>query len=224
MGLNASKKEAPKGGNFQPIEAGNYIARLVQVVDLGVQAQRPYKGEAKPPVQEVMLTYELCSEFLKDEDGNDIEDKPRWISERMPFHSMQADRAKSTARIKALDPSNQFNGDLAKMVGRAVTVTVVQSPSKKDPTKIYSNVGNVTPAMKGIPVPELVNPSKVFDLTEPDLEIFGSLPDWIQETIKENLEYNGSKLEQLVGSEPKTEPQDPQETAGDGDEGDDRPY
>lgn len=46
--------------------------------------------------------------------------------------------------------------------------------------------------------PELVNPVKVFDIDEPDMEIFWSLPEWLQNKIKENLEYGGSVLEKLV--------------------------
>lgn len=196
MGLNASKVEAPKGGgNYQPIEAGNYLARLVQVIDLGLQEQRPYQGQEKPPAHEIMLTYELVSEFMKDEDGNDIEDKPRWISETMPLHSLAAERAKSTKRIQVLDPKGEKAGDLTQMVGTPVTVTVVNNPAKKDPTKVYTNVANVTPAMKGIPVAELVNPPKLFDLSEPDLEVFGSLPEWLQDKIKGNLDYPGSILQ-----------------------------
>ena len=219
MGLNASKVEAPKG-NFkhQPWETGNFLGRLVQVIDMGVQTQQPYQGQEKPPAQEIMLTYELGTEFLRDEEGNDIEDKPRWISETIPLRSLEQDLAKSTKRLKALDPKLESEGDFAKLLGAPCTVTVVTKPKKNDPNIIYGNVGNITPAMKGIPVPELVNPAKVFDLTDPDIEIFNSFPEWVQDKIKNNLEYNGSKLQKLIEGEPVPE-------QGDADEsGEDNPY
>ena len=34
------------------------------------------------------------------------------------------------------------------------------------------------------------------------MEIFGSLPDWIQDKIKSNLEFNGSALQRALGGEP----------------------
>ena len=203
MPLNAGKIKAPQGSGVQqePLEPGNYLARLVQVIDLGLQPQQPYQGQDKPPAYEVMLTYELGTEFILDEDGNPVEDKPRWISETMPLHSLDSDLAKSTKRIKTLDPKLESGGDLTKLVNSPCTVTVVTRPSKKDPAKIYMNVGNVTPPMKGVPVPELVNPPKVFDLGDPDMEIFGSLPEWLQEKVKSNLEYQGSILQQKLEGE-----------------------
>ena len=35
----------------------------------------------------------------------------------------------------------------------------------------------------------------MFVTSEPDLEIFNSLPDWMQDKIKDNLEFSGSVLE-----------------------------
>ena len=200
MGLNASTvKSTGTKKDYAPLDIGNYLARLVQVIDLGLQTQRPYNGQEKPPVHEVMLTYELGTEFLQDDDGNDMEDKPRWISESIPLHNLTQDLAKSTKRIKAIDPKLEFGGDLEQMVSMPCTVTVTHNPNKKDPSKVYVNVGNVTPPMKGIPVPELVNPAKVFNLEEPDLEILGSLPEWVQDKVKANLEFNGSVLAGMLG-------------------------
>jgi len=226
MGLNASK-EASNGGfkKSDPIEEGNYSGRTVQVLDLGLQPQRPYQGQDKPPAHEVMLTYELGTEFLKDDDGNDIPDKPRWISETMPLRNLEQDLAKSTKRAKVLDPSNKFGGDFAQMTNLACTITVVQNPNKQDPTKVYTNVANVTPPMKGFPVPELVNPPKVFDLDEPDMEIFGSLPEWLQKKLKANLNFNGSKLQALLGGGVATEKEpEPKEAPAEDKKDDDNPW
>ena len=88
-GFNA--KEVPMGNNNNDrpdMEPGTYGARLVQILILGVQPQREFKGEAKPPKLEIMLTYEFNDEFMKDEDGEDILDKPRWLSETMPFNNL----------------------------------------------------------------------------------------------------------------------------------------
>ena len=212
MGLNASKVESTARSNVEPIDIGNYLARLVQVIDLGLQEQRPYAGQEKPPTHEVMLTYELGTEFMKDEEGNDIEDKPRWISESIPLHNLSQDLAKSTKRIKAMDAKLEFGGDLVQMLGMPCTVTITHNPNKKDPGKVYVNIGNVTPPMKGIPVPELVNPAKVFDLSEPDLEILGSLPDWVQDKVKGNLEFNGSVLDGMLnGDAPEPTPEGEEE-------------
>ena len=53
--------------------------------------------------------------------------------------------------------------------------------------------------------PELKNPAKVFDLDNPDMVVFGSLPQWLQDKIKGNLNFNGSKLQAALGGEKQPE-------------------
>ncbi len=198
MALNAKKIEGKGTGPKQePIEPGTYPARVVQILDMGLQPQKPYQGQEKPPVQMINLTYELVDEFCVDEDGKEMEDKPRWISEIMPFHSLKADKAKSTKRYLALDPDEALDGDFTQLINMPCQVTVVNNSSGG---KVYNNVQNIA-AMRSRDAdkcPELVNPSKLFILDEPDLTILGSLPDWIQDKIKSNLEFKGSKLESML--------------------------
>jgi hypothetical protein len=177
------------------------MARVVQVIDLGVQAQRPYKGTEKPPIQEIMVTYELGTEFLLDEDGNEDTSKPRWVSERLPLYNLAADKAKSTKRYMALDPAKKYGGDWTQLLGAGCLVAIVNN--EKD-GRTYNNVGGISPALKGVPIPELVNEPKFFDQDNPDLEVFSSLPDWIQGIIRDGLGFPGSKLDGMLAGEPDT--------------------
>jgi hypothetical protein len=213
MALNG-KKVPMGGGNNGPkqeaIEAGTYPARVVQVLDLGVQPQRPYQGEEKPPAHEIMITYEFVDEFCLDEEGNEMEDKPRWLSETMPFRSLESDLAKSTKRYNALDPDGDLDGDFLQLVGTPCMVTVTAKPGKgKNADTVYNNISSVSTMRpkEAAKCPELVNPAKVFELEEPDLEVLRSLPKWLQEKIQANLEYPGSALEALLdGGEPQEKP------------------
>jgi hypothetical protein len=194
---------APKNGpktNFPPqenMEPGTYPARLVQVLDLGLQPQRPYKGEDKPPANEIMLTYEFVDVFMKDEEGNDLEDKPRWLSETLPFYGLFADKAKSTQRYYAFDPNEELGGDFAKLIGMPINITVVNNQVGD---KKYDNIANATPmrAKDAAKCPELKNPTKVFDIDNPDMAVFAALPKWIQDKMKGNLRYEASALQKLV--------------------------
>jgi hypothetical protein len=212
MSLNAKNI---KGNRVAPpvLDPDVYRARVVQVIDLGLQAQRPYQGKDKPPANEIMLTYELSDEFMKDEDGEDIEDKPRWLSETLPFYGLFADKAKSTLRYHAFDPEENFGGDFSKCVGVPVNVTVVNNASGD---MVYNNVGNVAPMSpkKAATCPELVNPPKVFDLDNPDMEVFSALPEWLREKIKSNLNFKGSPLQKLLeGGAPKKVAEEPKKKA-----------
>lgn len=200
MGLNAKNVKVDRPQQ-EVLEADVYRARLVQVIDLGLQPQKPYQGKEKPPVQEVMFTYELCDEFMKDEDGNEIKDKPRWVSETLPFYGLFADKAKSTQRYNAFDPTGACDGDVSRCIGVPINLTIVNNVVGD---KTYNNVGNVASmaAKKAATCPDLVNPSKVLDLDAPNMEVFNALPEWLREKIKSNLNFQGSVLQQKLGNAP----------------------
>lgn len=200
-----TKKLPSTGGNRveQPdLEAGVYPARVVQIIDFGLQPQRPYKGQEKPPAYEIGITYELVDAFMIDEDGEELLDKPRWVSENMPVYNLSADLAKSTRRYKALDPTEEFDGNFGMLTDIPCNVTIVLN---KKGDKTYTNVADVGPMRPrdAAKCPELVNEPRVFDLSNPDLEVFNAFPKWIQEKITSNLEYKGSKLESLLGDQPE---------------------
>ena len=211
--MNAKKLPMSGGSDKkrpEPLDAGSYPARLVQIVGLGVQPSRPYKGEEKPPRLTVRLTYEMLDEFMKDEEGNDLEDKPRWLSEELPFMSLKADLAKSTKRYFALDPEDTADGDWSKLVGAPCVVTIVQEADKRPGVdRIYEKVANVSSMRpkEAAKAPELKNPPLVWDFYDPDVEVFKSFPDWIQEKIKGAVDYPGSALEKALGgaSTPKVD-------------------
>lgn len=201
MALNARKvKSVSKGPKQEVMDEGTYPARVVQVIDFGVQEQRAYKGVAKPPAQTIYQTYEFLDEFCKDENGDDLEDKPRWLSEQFPLHSLEADLAKSTKRYYALDPDEKFEGDFTLLVGEPCMVTINQYESKGELKNGVSSVAAMRPK-EAAKAPELVNPPKVFLIDAPDLEIFKSLPDWMQDKIKDSLEFEGSALDEALNGD-----------------------
>lgn len=201
LNLNNQKRGGGGDGTKQPIlEVGTVPARLVRVIDLGVQARPAFNGQEKPPAHMVDFTYELLDVFMVDKDGKEIEDKPRWISEQFAIMHPSADLATSTKRVKALDPENRFDYDLTKLIGQPCMVTIGHKQSKG---KTFANVIGVTPmrAKDAEKAPGLKNDPIVFSLDEPDLETFNKFPEWLQEKIKSNLEYKGSKLQKLLEGE-----------------------
>lgn len=207
--MTLKANDVPSTGSRQePIEPGSYPARLVQVIDLGLQPQT-YQGEEKPPKIEITCTYELADEFMKDEEGNDIEDKPRWISETFTLNSLNTDRAKSTSRYFALDPNSEHDGDWSKLLSTPATVTIVNKPGTgKNKGKVFNNIATVS-AMRprdAQKLPPLVNDAKFFDLDNPDVELFLTLPQWIQDKIKKGLEFEGSKLDDMLRKHKGKEP------------------
>src|SRR5690349_16917387 len=97
MAMNARTVKKNSGPKAPLIDAGVYPGRLQGVVDLGLQPQE-YKGESKPPKNELWTTYELSDEFMPGEDGEPDESKPRWFSERFSLNNLDSDLATSTKR------------------------------------------------------------------------------------------------------------------------------
>lgn len=227
MTLNA--KDAPGGGNRPPaLEAGTYPGRLVGLITLGLQPQRPYMGAEKPPAQEIMLTYEFSDEFLLDEDGEEIKDKPRWLSETLPFYNLSSEKAKITKRYLALDPNLEHDGDWSALVSSPCMITLTNTEGKKGKNKgrIYENVAAIS-AMRekdAAKLPPLVNEPRIFDWENPDMDVWKKLPKWIQDKIKENLEFNGSPLQTVLDGAPAEDSKSQTEAEGDDTEADEQPW
>jgi hypothetical protein len=202
-GLNAKKKQGvAQGPQQEALEAGTYPCRVVEVIDLGVQPQRAFEGQPKPPVQHVRLTYEFTDEFCLDKDGNEQADKPRWLSEDIPFHPLSSDLAKSTKRYKAIDPKDNFDGDFTQLVGCPCNVTITATNGKgKNADNVYNNIAAVNAMRKrdADKCAELVNEPKVFLMEDPDKAVWAKLPKWLQEKIQAAIDYPDSALAKALG-------------------------
>lgn len=214
MGLNA--KNASGGGKKfprqPPLEPGTYPGRVVQIIDLGLQPQRPFKGEEKEPAHEMMVTYEFVDEFCVDLDEDSdtyneiMEDKPRWLSETFPLYNLKSERAKSTKRYMALDPNEEYEGDWTQLANTPCNISVVNNAGKgKNEGIIFENIDGIS-SMRPKDVArcaELVNPPKVLDRDNPDLEVFKSLPEWLQDKIKEGLDFEETALYEALRKDKK---------------------
>lgn len=186
MALKARKASSGTIDNPNP---GTYMARVVGITDLGHQPGYEYQGNAVEPAYQLSFTYELVSSFMQD-------GRPHWVTEDVKnsdyFDSKKGLASKLMKRVYALDPDGSLTRDgkeLANLINRPCMVEVKLSNTG------YPKVNNVTGAPNGIPVAELVNDPFIFDLDEPDVEMFRRFPEFIQKKIVGNLDFPGSKLE-----------------------------
>ena len=216
MALKISKNKA-KGGTSSKAEllpAKGYPARVVGIVDLGLHTKVNYKTKKVEGQQYmVRVTYELLNIFMKDEEGKDLKDKPRWISENIPITTaLGYANAESqpwyqnctiVKRVRAItgNPQEVLNDIGEQILGKACNVLVVHDSRGE---RTYANVGDVQQdafAMLGQEAPALVNPMFSLDLSEPDLELFNNQPQFIQDKILSNLEFEGSVLSKMLADE-----------------------
>lgn len=176
-----------------PIEAGTYIARCVQVIDLGDQ----YNDLSDKWTRKTMFTFEIPSERI-DVNG---ESKPRLMSKTytLSLNEKASLRKDIEAWYGRQLTASDYPFDIRDLVGVPCMVTVVTRKSKQNGNE-YSVIGSISKPMKGMPVPAQETPSTILDLDEENaLEKIEALPEWIKKTIKESPSYK-----ELLANEPLT--------------------
>jgi hypothetical protein len=147
------------------------------------------------------MTYELLDEFLKDEDGLDLEDKPRFQSETFSLNNLSSDKAKSTLRYNALDPKGEYGGDFSKFLEVPCMVSLIQKKGQgANAGKTFNNVDGITSMRpkEAAKAPDLVNPSVLFDFYTPSESAWEALSPRFQKAATSALDYPGSALEAIV--------------------------
>lgn len=183
MSLKISEINKPsKVTDYGRLEDGNHLARIVSVIDFGLQEQTDWQTKEKvDPKKVVMITYETPNETIeiKDKEGN-TETKPRWISKEytLSFHEMAALRKV----VNALKPDIE---SLDELLNIPCMITVGSTATGN------AKITAVSKPMKGMEVGELFGDSFHFDFSEPNMELFNGLLAWQQKKVKEALDYNG---------------------------------
>lgn len=197
MALDLSKAKKAKK-DFGRIEDGAYPARIVQIIDLGLQVKtnwktgepETYEGSSDPIIQpKVWINFEFPTETIE----IDGEDKPRWCGKEYTVSSHE--KAGLMALLKAADPKMEHTAkgrNLKGLLGLPVMVTIASTSSGK------AKVGSVSGVPKGLQVDSLKNPEVFFDLDGEDVATFESLPKWMQDRITEGTDFDATGFYQAV--------------------------
>ncbi len=99
-----------------------------------------------------------------------------------------------------LDPAGE-GFDLMQMAGvpAMLSVTVVE----KDDGSKYNRIEAVTGFPKGLPAPQPESETLVFDADEPDMEVLGKLPEWVQDIIRKSTQFADNAPEEKVEIPPE---------------------
>ena len=183
MSLKAKRKPA---NNIPPLDGGTYMSVCVGVIDLGEQYRQFDKQKQGKYAEECMFIFEIPSERVQ----VDGEDKPRWLSskrytvslhERSALYQMLTSWRGKALSDAELDPAGD-GFDLMQMAGQGAMLSV--SVAEKDDGSLKNKIEAVTGFPKGIAPPQPESEILVFDADDPDMEVFGKLPEWIQDVIR----------------------------------------
>lgn len=187
------------GGDFKKIPPGSYIARCFGLIDMGTQLNETF-GKAAHKLQ---IRWEV---FGEDEAGQPLE--VEWEGRRMPMtisktytlslHA-KAGLRKDLAAWRGRDFSEEEakGFDVSKLLNAYCMINVTHSESNG---KVYANVAGLAPIPKALAAskPAPVHPLLVFDISAPDMAVFASLHEKMQEVIKRSPEWadvTGTKAE-----------------------------
>lgn len=180
------------GGNFKRVPAGVFIGRCYSLIDLGTQLTTGQYGDKEQ--HKLRIGWEL---FGEEEDGTpltiDVDGKemPLTISKSytVSMHEKARLRADLAAwRGKEFTDEEAKAFDVSKLVGAYCMVNVTTSETNG---KTYSNVAGLTPlpgALKNAK-PPAVHDVLLFDLDKPDMKVFNSFHEKLQEAIKRSPEW-----------------------------------
>lgn len=182
---------APKNTEFSPLEAGTYLARCIQVIDLGTQ-EIEYMGEIKHS-RKVRLSFETPTEtkVFKEENG----EQPYMLSKEYTLSLSEKANLRADLeswRGKSFTSEELEGFDLENILGKECMITVTHQTSK-DGQKTYARITGISKVMKGMTCPDAINPLVFFSTGEWNDEVFSTFSDYLKEKILSSAEGKNHK-------------------------------
>lgn len=183
------------GGNYKRVPSGAFIGRCYSLIDLGTQRSEGQFGIKDQ--HKIQIGWEL---FGEDDDGQpltvefDGKVMPMTIkkSYTVSLHEKAALRRDLASwRGKDFTDEEAKAFDVTKLIGAYCMVNVTTSENNG---KTYSNVAGLTklPTALKDAKPAPVHKDIIFNLDEPDMELFESFHEKLQEAIKRSPEWKSA--------------------------------
>lgn len=180
-----------KGGSFESTPVGSHLARCYRIVDLGTQKSE-YQGQVKY-LHKVMLGWEIHG---VNDDGTPIK-----MQDGRPFAMFKnytlSWSDKATLRIdlqawrgRPFTAEEMRRFDLKTILGAWCMLNVIERAGTDG--KMYVNVANISPVpamIKQAGLPTAINKNEMFNLSEPDMEMFSTFSDNLKKKIQGSPEW-----------------------------------
>jgi hypothetical protein len=188
------------GGSFERCPSGVHLARCYRIVDVGTQKSE-YMGQVKY-LHKVMLGWEIH--------GSDEQGKSLTMNDGRPFAIFKnytlswAEKANlrldlQSWRGKPFTQEEMRKFDLNNVMGAWCMLNVIERQGQNGNT--YANVGGITPVpaiIKQAGYPKAINPNELFNLQEPNMDLFATFSDSLKAKIQASPEW-----QKLQGNAPE---------------------
>lgn len=188
------------GGNFKRVPAGSHIARCFSVIDCGTHTTNGQYGETTS--RKIRLAWEI---FGEDENNEPLTVETDGVPMPMTINktytlslgekaSLRKDLSAWRGRDFNEEELKGFN--ISNIIGVYCMLNVTISESNG---KTYSNVAGISPLHKSMQKPDAVHKNQIFDLDNPDMEVFNLFYEKLQDYIKSSPEW--SVYSKAIGKE-----------------------
>jgi len=191
------------GGDYKRVPSGAFIGRCYSLIDLGTQRTEGQFGVKDQ--HKIQIGWEL---FGEDDDGQPLTIEREGVTMPMTIKksytvslhekaALRRDLASWRGKDFTDEEAKAF--DVTKLIGAYCMVNVTTSENNG---KTYSNVGGLTklPTALKDAKPAPVHKDIIFNLDEPDMELFSSFHEKLQEAIKRAPEWkHNGKASQTGG-------------------------
>jgi hypothetical protein len=174
------------------IPSGNYIARCYQMIEIGTVTEI-IMGQLKV-LRKVRIGWELPEEkkVFNPEKG----EQPFVISQEYTLSLHEKSNLRkmlASWRGKDFSEDEAKEFDISKLIGVPCMLNVIHKPAKSDPSRIYEQIGSISPLPKSIKCPAQINKTLRLEYDNFDPIVFESLPDFIKDKMKGSIEYAALK-------------------------------
>jgi hypothetical protein len=179
------------GGDFERCPPGMHLSRCYRIIDLGTQKSE-YMGQVKY-LHKLMVGWEIHG---MNDDGTPIrmrDNRPFAIFKNYTLSWSEKANLRldlQSWRGKQFTQEEMRRFDLKNVLGAWCMLNVIERPGQNG--KVYSNVDGVTPVpamIKQNGLPAAVNKNEIFNLTDPDMEMFNAFSDNLKKKIMSSPEW-----------------------------------
>lgn len=185
-------KDGGGEGNFKKVPPGVYVARCYSLIDMGTQITDGQYGSKEQ--HKIRIGFEI---FGDDDEGKpltievDGKEMPLTISKTytLSLHEkagLRKDLAAWRGRDFTDEEAKAF--DVSKLLSAYCMLNITTSENNG---KTYTNVAGITPLPQALKnaKPAAVHAPVMFDLDQPDWDLFQNFHERLQETIKKSSEF-----------------------------------
>jgi hypothetical protein len=196
------------GSNFKPVPAGMHLARCYRIIDMGTQ-ETSYEGKTD---------YKRKLKFVWEVHGEDEDGTPLKTEKNEPFvitkdytntwgekGTLRKDLQSWRGREFTTEEQRRF--DIKNVLDKWCMLNVTHKAGKTA-GKVYANVTALTPVpsqIKSVGLPVAFNKAEIFELSNPNMEMFNTFSDWLQKQIMESPEWKASQYKSGSPKESKAD-------------------